>query len=155
MKKILTILLFVSIVAAGLSSCGSSSSSSSTTSTTGAVSNAADVYTSLGGDKAVATIVDKTLNYASNDARIGKYLTSSTKPLVKTVLTSEICNAIGGPCDHSAISLQEALKDTGFNAASGNALMENIGKALDDMKLSADAKNKAMGSLATNLLKGM
>lgn len=132
-----------------LASCSSSSSSSKAT------NDADEIYATMGGDTVVAALVSKSLEYASNDSRISKYITSSTKPLVKTVLTSEICNAIGGPCDHSAISLKEAIKDPGFTAASGNALMESIGKSMDDLKVSVDAKDDAMSSLASNLLKGL
>lgn len=152
MKTLLVTFVLAFIGSIGLSSCSSSSGSTKTQQT---VSDAAEVYSSLGGDKAVSTIVDKSIDYASNDSRISKYLTSSTKPLVKTVLTAEVCSAIGGPCEHSAITLMDAMKDTGFNAAGGNALLENIGKSLDDMKLSKDAKDDAMSSLADNLLKGL
>lgn len=151
MKKVIYIFIALALIGTlGLSSCSSSGSS-----TTKATGDAAEIYGSMGGDKAVETIVSKTLDYASNDSRISKYLTSTTKPLVKTVLTSEVCNAIGGPCEHSAISLKEAFKDTGFNAASGNALMENIGKSMDDLKIPAKSKDDAMSSLASNLLKGL
>lgn len=109
----------------------------------------------MGGDTIVVALVSKSLDYASNDSRTSKYITSSSRPLVKTVLTSEICNAIGGPCDHSAISLREALKGTDFNTAAGNALMENIGKSMDDLKVPAKSKDAAMSSLASTLLKGM
>jgi len=148
MKKILFLLVFA-VCSIYLSSCSSSSSSSKAT------NDADEIYATMGRDTVVVALVGKSLDYASNDNRVSKYLTSATKPLVKTVLTSEICNAIGGPCDHSAISLKEAFKDTGFNAASGNALMENIGKSMDDLKVSADAKDDAMSSLASSLLKGL
>jgi hemoglobin len=151
MKK--TTYLFISLALLGaleLSSCSSSSSS-----TTKAMTDAMDIYGSMGGDKAVSTIVDKSLGYASGDSRVAKYLTPATKPLVQTVLTSEVCKAIGGPCDHSAISLTDALKGTGFNAAAGNALMENIGKSMDDLKVPAKSKDAAMGSLGSSLLKGL
>jgi len=152
MKKITYILITLALFGAlGLSACSSSSSST----TTKATGDAAEIYGSMGGDKVVQTIVSKTLDYASNDSRVSKYLTSSTKPLVKTVLTAEVCNAIGGPCDHSAISLMEAFKGTGFNAPAGNALMENIGKSMDDLKVPANSKDAAMSSLASNLLKGL
>jgi hemoglobin len=151
MKKITY--LIVSLMLSGL--IGLSSCSSSKTSTASVVTDAVDVYSSMGGDKAVSTIVDKTLSYAGNDSRVAKYLTPATKPLVQTVLTSEVCKAIGGPCDHSAITLTDALKGTGFNAAAGNALMENIGKSMDDMKVPGKAKDAAMGSLGSSLLKGL
>ncbi len=109
----------------------------------------------MGGDTVVVTLVSKSLDYASNDSRTSKYITSSSRPLVKTVLTSEICNAIGGPCEHSAITLKDAMKDTDFTAASANALMESVAKAMDDMKVTKGAKDDAIGSLASALLKGM
>ena len=152
MKKIFFLLIAVTVFSISLSSCSSSSSSSSSSKAT----NDADrIYATMGKDTVVVALVSKSLDYASNDSRVSKYLTSATKPLVKTILTSEICNAIGGPCDHSAITLKEAFKDTGFNAASGNALLENIGKSMNDLKISADAKDDAMSSLAPNLLKGL
>jgi len=162
MKKLTLCLLGASLIfALSLTSCSSGSNTSSSSGSGSHLSvdqiatDAVEVYGSLGGDKAVKTIVDKSLNYAEKDNRVAKYVNSTTRPLVQTVLTSEICNAIGGPCDHSAISLTEALKGTGFNAAAGNALMENIGKSLDDMKVTGKAKNAVMGSLGSNLLKGL
>ena len=148
MKKILFLLVFA-VCSIYLSSCSSSSS------TTKSNNNSSSVYAEMGGDVIVREIVAKTLTYASNDTRTSKFLTSSTTPLVKTVLTAEVCNAIGGPCEHSAITLREAIKDPGFNAASGNALIENIGRSMNDLKVSADAKDDAMSSLASNLLKGL
>lgn len=149
MKKIFMFAAALACIAIlSLQSCSSSSSSSKAT------NDGDEVYSTMGGDTIVAALVSKSLDYASNDSRTSKFITASTKPLVKTVLTSEICNAIGGPCEHSAITLKEALKDTGFNAVSGNALLENIAKSFDDMKVTSDAKDDAIGSLAKSLLTG-
>ena len=162
MKKLTLCLLGASLIfALSLTSCSSGSNTSSSSGSGSHLSvdqiatDAVEVYGSLGGDKAVKTIVDKSLNYAEKDNRVAKYVNSTTRPLVQTVLTSEICNAIGGPCDHSAISLAEALKGTGFNAAAGNAMMENIGKSFDDMKITGKAKSAVMNSLSSKLLKGL
>ena len=148
MKKILYLLVLV-ICSIYLSSCSSSSFATKSS------NNSSSVYAEMGGDVIVREIVAKMLTYRSNDTRTSKFLTSSTTALVKTVLTAEVCNAIGGPCEHSAITLKEAIKDPGFSAASGNALMENIGRSMDDLKVSTDAKDDATSSLASNLLKGL
>ena len=110
------------------------------------------LYERLGGKKAIAAVVDQFVANVAADARIKKFfaLTASDPKRMATFkgnLVDQICQAGGGPCTYKGKSMKEAHQGMGISSADFNALVEDLVKALDNLKVGEKEKNELLGVL--------
>src|SRR5260370_23051316 len=86
------------------------------------------------------------------DARINKFfaLTASDPKRMATFkgnLVDQICQAGGGPCTYAGKSMKEAHAGMGVSTADFKALVEDLVKALDKLKVGEKEKNELLSVL--------
>lgn len=110
------------------------------------------LYERLGGKKAITAVVDEFVANVAADARINKFfaLTASDPKRMATFkgnLVDQICQAGGGPCRYAGKSMKEAHAGMGISTADFNALVEDLVKALDKLKVGEKEKNELLSVL--------
>ena len=110
------------------------------------------LYSRLGGKKAITAVMDEFINNCGNDTRISKFFADTVKDpkrlgKLKANLVNQICQASGGPCKYTGKDMKTAHKGLGVTEADFNALVEDLGKALDKFKVGATEKNELLGLL--------
>jgi hemoglobin len=110
------------------------------------------LYDRLGGKKAITAVVDEFVANVAADARINKFfvLTASDPKRMATFkgnLVDQICQAGGGPCTYAGKSMKEAHAGMGISTADFNALVEDLVKALDKLKVGEKEKNELLSVL--------
>jgi hemoglobin len=110
------------------------------------------LYERLGGKKAITAVVDEFVANAAADARINKFfaLTASDLKRMATFkgnLVDQICQAGGGSCAYAGKSMKEAHAGMGISTADFNALVEDLVKALDKLKVGEKEKNELLSVL--------
>ena len=105
------------------------------------------LYDRLGGEKAIAAVVNEFAGNVLADARINKKFAKSDKERLVTNLNGFICSATGGPCKYEGESMKEAHHHMGVTEGEFNALVEDLVKALDKFNVPAKEKNEFLGAL--------
>ncbi len=110
------------------------------------------LYQRLGGKKAITAVVDEFVVNVAADARINKFFAATASDpkrmaTFKGNLVNQICEASGGPCKYTGKSMKEAHKGMGISTADFNALVEDLVKALDKLKVGEKEKNELLGVL--------
>ena len=110
------------------------------------------LYERLGGKKAITAVVDEFVTNVAADARINKFfaLTASDPKRMATFkgnLVDQICQAGGGPCKSAGKSMKEAHAGMGVSTADFSALVEDLVKALDKLKVGEKEKNELLSVL--------
>ncbi len=110
------------------------------------------LYDRLGGKKAITAVVDDFVANVAADARINKFFAlaaSDPKRMAtfKEKLVDQICQAGGGPCKYAGKSMKEAHAGMGISTADFNALVEDLVKALDKLKVGEKEKNELLSVL--------
>ncbi len=110
------------------------------------------LYQRLGGKKAITAVVDEFVANVAADARINKFFAATASDpkrmaTFKGNLVNQICEASGGPCKYTGKPMKEAHKGMGVSTADFNALVEDLVKALDKLKVGEKEKNELLGVL--------
>ena len=110
------------------------------------------LYHRLGGKHAIKAVVDEFVNNVAGDSRINSFFAktaSNPKQLAKfkDKLVDQICEASGGPCKYKGQDMKTAHKGMGISGADFNALVEDLVKALDKLKVGETEKNELLGAL--------
>jgi hemoglobin len=128
-----------------------------------ACSNKGDVkpteplFKRLGGKNAIEAVVLKMLDHVKADGRInGKFANADLEGL-KTKLVDQICAGAGGPCQYTGKDMKTAHVGMGITDAEFGAMVEDLQKALDDLKVGAQEKADLIALLApmkTDIVEG-
>jgi hemoglobin len=118
----------------------------------GKVTKEKSLYQRLGREKAITAVVDEFVANVAADARINRYFAAAASDpkrmaAFKTNLVNQICEASGGPCKYTGKSMKEAHKGMGISTADFNALVEDLVKALDKLKVGEKEKNELLAVL--------
>ncbi len=105
------------------------------------------LYDRLGGKPAITAVVDDFIGNVAGDARINRRFADANIPNLKTMLVDQICEASGGPCTYKGQSMKAAHKGMKISDAEFNALVEDLVKSLDKLKVGAREKNELLGAL--------
>ena len=117
----------------------------------------ATLYTRLGGNAAIAAVVDKFIGYVAADPQMVR----TSKPLLDDVakghtaratalrnnLIDQIGEASGGPEKYKGKDMVTAHKGMNITDAEFNALVASLVKALNDFKVPATEQNELLGVL--------
>jgi hemoglobin len=139
-------LMVVAIAAAVVMGCFSIASAE------GKDKKAKSLFTRLGGKKAITAVVDEFVNNCATDGRINKFFADTAKDpkrlkKFKDNLVDQICQASGGPCKYKGKDMMTAHKGMGITDADFNALVEDLVKALNKLKVGATEQNELLGAL--------
>lgn len=107
------------------------------------------LYDRLGGQDAIAAVVDEMLKNVVADRRINRFFAEADHlTRLRSLLIEQICQATGGPCTYSGRSMQDAHRGLGISDADFAALVEDLVRALDALGVPAREKNELLALLA-------
>jgi hemoglobin len=120
---------------------------------TGTAATAPDkpLFERLGGLPAITKVVGDFLGIVKEDDRINHFFANSApKDLehLQQMLIDQICAATGGPCEYKGKSMPEAHAGMAITDDDFNALVEDLGKALDKNGVPAKEKGELVAALA-------
>ena len=107
------------------------------------------LYERLGGMEAVTAVVDEFIKVLASDERLNKKLGRSgmNVPRIRLHLIEQICEATGGPCRYTGLSMKQAHKNMGLTEGEFQAGVEDLVKVLDKFNVPAAEKNELLGIL--------
>lgn len=91
----------------------------------------AGLYDALGRKEGIARIMDRLVDSAFRDARIGPIFKQTKPQALKESLTDQICVLTGGPCVYEGADMRAAHADLQIRKSDFNALVELLQAAMD------------------------
>ncbi|MFN3709756.1 MAG: group I truncated hemoglobin [Alishewanella aestuarii] len=106
------------------------------------------LYQQLGGEQGIAAITDGLLREIEQDQRIVHHFVDTDIARFRRLLTEQLCNISGGPCQYTGGTMQQS--HTGFNItqADYDALVENLINVMQQQNISISAQNQLLALLA-------
>ena len=115
----------------------------------------APLYERLGGRPAIQAVVDDFIGNVAADARINKHFAGANIGKLKSNLVDQICEAAGGPCKYTGQNMKSAHAGMKITDAEFDALVEDLVKSLDKLKVAETEKNDlltALGGMRKNIV---
>lgn len=106
------------------------------------------LYKRLGEKNAIEAVVGKMLDNVKADSRLNAKFANADLEGLKTKLVDQICQASGGPCQYGGKDMKTAHLGMGITEVEFNAMVEDLTKALDDLKVGEKEKAELIGLLA-------
>ena len=106
------------------------------------------LYDRLGGQPAIAAVVDDFVGNVAADNRINGFFARTDIARLKKNLVDQICQGSGGPCTYTGRDMMSAHKGMNITDAQFNALVEDLKKSLDKFKVGAKEQDELLGALA-------
>lgn len=146
MRRVKTFLVAACLVA-GLATVAAAQNT--TSNTTAAAAAQKSLYERLGGLEAITAVVDEFIKVLGADERLNKKFAKSgmNGPRVRLHLIEQICEATGGPCKYTGLSMKQSHKNMGITEGEFNAGVEDLVKVLDKFNVPAAEKNELLGIL--------
>ena len=91
------------------------------------------LYEQLGGEAAVAAVVDAFVAQVAADANINWFFAETDIPNLKAKLNEQICSATGGPCTYTGGSMVDVHAGMAITDAQFDALVGDLLLALDSL----------------------
>jgi hemoglobin len=105
------------------------------------------LYDRLGGRPAIAAVVDDFIANVAGDQRINLRFQGADIPRLKTMLVDQICEASGGPCSYTGKTMLEAHRGMKVTDAEFNALVEDLVRSLDKLRVPVREKQELLAAL--------
>jgi hemoglobin len=107
----------------------------------------ASLYQRLGGTVAITAVVDDFVANVAADSRINGRFATTNIPRFKQLLVEQICAGTGGPCTYTGRDMKSTHAGMGITDAEFNALVEDLVRSLDKLKVPATEKEELLGIL--------
>jgi hemoglobin len=109
---------------------------------------AQSLYERLGGQEALALVVDDFVARCAKDDRINTKFARTDIARLKKMLVDQVCEATGGPCTYTGRDMKETHTGMGVTAGEFNALVENLVASLDNFGVPKPDQGELLGLLA-------
>jgi len=106
------------------------------------------LYNRLGGYDSILAVVDEAIKNIAADKRINKFFANANIPRLRRQLADQICVAAGGPCIYTGRDMKSAHAGMGVRSSDFNALVQDLGKALNKFKVPAREQKELVALLA-------
>lgn len=106
------------------------------------------LYERLGGENAIASVVDDFVARVADDARINGKFGRTDIPRLKSMLGDQVCDATGGPCTYTGRDMKEAHAGMGVTTGEFGALVEDLVATLDQFSVPKAERDELLGLLA-------
>ena len=107
------------------------------------------LYDRLGGKPAITAVVDDFVGNVAADSRINKRFANTNIPRFKSMLVDQICEATGGSCKYTGQSMKVTHAGMKITEAEFGALVEDLVKSLDKLKVPAQEKTDLLTALGS------
>jgi hemoglobin len=105
------------------------------------------LYARLGGQDAIRAVVGDFLGRVAADPRINAFFRGVDADELAAKLTGQICEVTGGPCRYAGRSMREVHAGMHISDADFDALVEDLGAALDHLNVGAREKGELLNVL--------
>jgi hemoglobin len=109
---------------------------------------ASTLYERLGGYDAIQAVVDQTITNVAADHRINKFFAHADIPRLRRNLADQICVATGGWCIYWGQDMKTAHAGMHIHSRHFNALVQDLGMALNKFKVPAQEQHELVAILA-------
>jgi hemoglobin len=113
-----------------------------------AAAQSRSLYERLGGYDSIIAVVDETIKNVAADRRINKFFAGANIPRLRRMLADQICVGAGGPCVYAGRDMRSAHAGMGIRSRHFNALVQDLGKALNKFKVPAREQRELVALLA-------
>jgi len=112
------------------------------------LSSAQSLYQQLGEQQGIETIVEEMLYRVGGDERIAHHFAGVDIMRVHKLISEQVCDLSGGPCDYSGEDMKTSHRNMGVDNADFNALVEHLIAAMEKEDVPVSAQNQLLGVLA-------
>lgn len=105
------------------------------------------LYQRLGGKDAIAAVVAEFVANVAADPRINARFATTDISRLKLLLTEQICQGSGGPCQYSGRDMRTTHRGMDISEAEFDALVEDLIKALNTFKVGAREQDELLAIL--------
>jgi len=105
------------------------------------------LYQRLGGKEAITAVVDDFVANVAGDSRINGRFAKANIAHLKASLVDQICAGTGGPCNYTGRDMVSAHKGMNITEAEFGALVEDLVRTLDKLKVPAKEKGELLAIL--------
>lgn len=109
---------------------------------------AQNLYQQLGEQQGIETIVEEMLYRVGGDDRIAHHFDGVDIMRVHKLISEQVCDLSGGPCDYSGEDMKTSHRNMGVDNADFNALVEHLIVAMEKQDVPVSAQNQLLGLLA-------
>jgi len=95
------------------------------------------LYERLGGIPTITAVVDDFIGNVAADRRINRFFAHTDIAHLKFLLVQQICQGTGGPCFYPGRDMKTAHAGLGVRGRHFNALVQDLGKSLNKLKVPA------------------
>ena len=106
------------------------------------------LYDRLGGYDSIQAVVDEAIKNIAHDKRINKFFAKANIPRLRRQLADQICAGSGGPCIYTGRDMKSAHAGMGIRSRDFNALVQDLGMALNRYKVPAREQKELVALLA-------
>jgi hemoglobin len=106
------------------------------------------LYRDLGGLPAIEAVVDAALAEIGADLRINLLFADADMPYLRARLIEQICQATGGPCTYTGLSMEEAHSGQNVTAEEFGYFVEDLVAAMTKLEVPKDKQDALLGLLA-------
>jgi hemoglobin len=107
------------------------------------------LFERLGGQEGIEAVVDALLVNIGADTRIKQYFNNLDQVRFKTNNVAFLCEKTGGPCSYTGGEIKRVHKSLQVTSEDFDAVMEDIGKTLDEKGVAEADKKELMELMAS------
>ncbi len=109
----------------------------------------ASLYEALGGEAAIATIVENFILEIARDERVIDHFEVSNVQRFRVMMNQHLCMVADGPCVYEGDSMIDTHAGMGVTEADFNAIVEDMMAAMDQAGIPLGPQNRLLARLAT------
>jgi len=107
------------------------------------------LYLALGGEAAIAVIVENFILEIARDDRIIDHFEVSNVQRFRVMMNQHLCMVADGPCQYTGDSMIDTHAGMGITEGDFNAIVENMMAAMDKAGIALGPQNRLLARLAT------
>ncbi len=106
------------------------------------------LYQRLGGYDSILAVVDEAIKNIAADRRINRFFAGANIQRLRRQLADQICAGSGGPCLYTGRDMKTAHAGMGIKSSHFDALVQDLGKALNKYRVPAREQRELVALLA-------
>ena len=114
-----------------------------------AVPDEENLYLALGGEQAIAVIVENFILEIAGDERIIDHFEVSNVQRFRVMMNQHLCMVADGPCEYTGDSMIDTHAGMGVTEGDFNAIVENMMAAMNKAGIPLGPQNRLLARLAT------
>lgn len=114
-----------------------------------AVPDEDNLYLALGGEQAIAVIVENFILEIAGDERIIDHFEVSNVQRFRVMMNEHLCMVADGPCAYTGDSMIDTHAGMGVTEGDFNAIVENMMAAMNKAGIPLGPQNRLLARLAT------